>query len=57
MVALPATTWERLVIWLALGLIVYFAYGRRNAERTRAGLATDAKDEIDGPRALGVVNS
>lgn len=36
MVALPATTWERLVVWLALGMIVYFAYGRRNAERTRA---------------------
>jgi APA family basic amino acid/polyamine antiporter len=36
MLALPATTWERLVIWLALGMIVYFAYGRRNAERTRA---------------------
>jgi APA family basic amino acid/polyamine antiporter len=57
MVALPATTWERLVIWLALGLIVYFAYGRRNAERTRAGLAIDAANEIDGPRAIGVVNS
>jgi APA family basic amino acid/polyamine antiporter len=36
MLALPATTWERLVIWLVLGMIVYFAYGRRNAERTRA---------------------
>jgi APA family basic amino acid/polyamine antiporter len=36
MLALPGTTWERLVIWLALGMIVYFAYGRRNAERTRA---------------------
>jgi APA family basic amino acid/polyamine antiporter len=57
MVALPATTWERLVIWLALGLIVYFAYGRRSAERTRAGLAVDIEDEIDGTRAVGVVNS
>jgi APA family basic amino acid/polyamine antiporter len=36
MVALPATTWERLVIWLALGMIVYFAYGRRSALRTRS---------------------
>jgi APA family basic amino acid/polyamine antiporter len=36
MVALPATTWERLVIWLALGMVVYFAYGRRNAARTRS---------------------
>ena len=41
MVALPGTTWERLIIWLALGMIVYFAYGRRNAARTRAA-RTDA---------------
>ena len=39
MVALPGTTWERLLIWLALGMVVYFAYGRRNAERTRAARA------------------
>src|SRR6185503_9395592 len=36
MVALPGTTWERLIIWLALGMVVYFAYGRRGAERKRA---------------------
>ncbi|HZI99633.1 MAG TPA: amino acid permease [Gemmatimonadaceae bacterium] len=36
MVALPGTTWERLVIWLAIGMVVYFAYGRRNAQRIRA---------------------
>ena len=36
MVALPGTTWERLVIWLAIGMVVYFGYGRRNAARTRA---------------------
>jgi APA family basic amino acid/polyamine antiporter len=37
MLALPATTWERLVVWLALGMLVYFGYGRKNAERVRAG--------------------
>ncbi len=36
MIALPVETWERLVIWLALGLLVYFMYGQKNAERTRA---------------------
>ena len=36
MAALPATTWERLIIWLALGMIIYFVYGRTNAARTRA---------------------
>ncbi len=36
MVALPLTTWVRLVIWLAIGFVVYFSYGRRNAERVRS---------------------
>lgn len=36
MVSLPAATWERLVIWLVIGFVVYFAYGRRNAARLRA---------------------
>jgi APA family basic amino acid/polyamine antiporter len=28
MVGLPLATWERLVIWLALGMVVYFGYSR-----------------------------
>ena len=28
MAALPASTWERLIIWMAIGLVIYFAYGR-----------------------------
>jgi APA family basic amino acid/polyamine antiporter len=32
MLALPAATWERLIIWMALGLIVYFAYGRGHSK-------------------------
>jgi APA family basic amino acid/polyamine antiporter len=31
MVGLPLATWERLVIWLAIGLAAYFAYGRSHA--------------------------
>ena len=31
MAGLPMATWERLVIWLAIGLVVYFAYSRRSS--------------------------
>ena len=36
MVSLPRSTWERLVIWLALGLVIYFAYGKKRAGARRA---------------------
>ena len=35
MLGLPRATWERLVIWLVIGLAIYFGYGRRGAERVR----------------------
>jgi APA family basic amino acid/polyamine antiporter len=31
MVGLPVATWERLLIWLAIGLVVYLAYSRRRS--------------------------
>ena len=37
MAGLPGDTWIRLAVWLAIGLAIYFAYGRR-----RAGLTRDA---------------
>ena len=44
MAALPGTTWERLLIWLALGMIIYFVYGRTNAARTRAERSNGVRD-------------
>jgi APA family basic amino acid/polyamine antiporter len=32
MAALPASTWERLMIWMAIGLVIYFAYGRSHSK-------------------------
>ena len=37
MVGLAPLTWARLVIWIAIGLVIYFAYGRSRAVHRLAG--------------------
>ena len=32
MLGLPRATWERLIIWMAIGIVVYFAYGQRHSK-------------------------
>ncbi len=32
MAGLPWATWERLIIWLGLGLVIYFVYGRTHSK-------------------------
>jgi APA family basic amino acid/polyamine antiporter len=36
MLALPAETWIRLGVWLAIGMVVYFAYGRHHSRVQKA---------------------
>jgi APA family basic amino acid/polyamine antiporter len=33
MIGLPLATWERLVVWLGIGLVCYFGYGRHHEAR------------------------
>jgi APA family basic amino acid/polyamine antiporter len=31
MINLPKTAWERFVIWLVIGLAIFFLYGRKHS--------------------------
>jgi APA family basic amino acid/polyamine antiporter len=31
MIGLPLATWTRLIVWLAVGLVIYFTYGHQRA--------------------------
>ncbi len=35
MLDLPGTTWWRFGLWLAIGIVIYFAYGRRHSRLQR----------------------
>ena len=32
MYGLPGATWERLIVWMIIGLVIYFAYGKRHSK-------------------------
>ncbi|MFI5916577.1 amino acid permease [Dactylosporangium sp. NPDC051541] len=42
MLNLPVVTWVRFLIWMAVGLVLYFAYGMR-----RARLSSDTTSEVE----------
>ncbi|WP_375447819.1 amino acid permease [uncultured Fibrella sp.] len=46
MFSLPGDTWLRLVVWLAIGLAIYFVYGKK---RSKLHLST-VSDDLDHPR-------
>lgn len=45
MADLPAETWARFLIWMLIGLVIYFAYGIRHS-RLRRGEVANPEAEL-----------
>ena len=46
MFSLPAANWVRLFVWLAIGLVIYFGYGRKHSHLAKSMRASSAAGEV-----------
>jgi len=50
MLGLPRATWERLIIWMAIGIVFYFTYGYRRSHLRTARPVRAAGTSLEGSR-------
>ena len=57
MFSLPAENWLRLGVWLLIGFVIYFAYGRHHSLLNKRVIELDETDEASASPASSVVRA